>query len=54
MVGFKDILLLSACLIVGACGIKPGDVSAPEGMEESAFPRTYPNVKTDPKPQHEE
>lgn len=46
------ILGLSAGLIVTAflcgCGIKPSQVSPPEGYENSKFPHTYPNPNTDP------
>jgi predicted small lipoprotein YifL len=34
------ILLLSVPL--AACGIKPNSVDAPQGVDQDAFPRTYP------------
>jgi hypothetical protein len=33
------------------CGIKPGNVEAPPGVEPDSFPRTYPDPATDPQPQ---
>lgn len=47
-------LLLVFCLILlGACGVKPGQVSPPEGGDGSGFPRTYPDIRTDPTPHNE-
>lgn len=43
--------LLILCLAVTSCGVKPGDVSAPEDAETSEFPRTYPDLSTDPRPE---
>lgn len=45
----QKILILGVCLLLGACGVKPGSVSAPENAENSQFPRTYPNTQHDPK-----
>lgn len=38
-------LLLTALSLLGACGVKPGDV---EGSEN--HPRTYPDIRHDPLP----
>ena len=46
----RAFLILGICLVMGACGVKPGDVSPPEGTEEKAFPATYPDLSTDPAP----
>jgi hypothetical protein len=35
-------LLLATVLLVSACGIKPKDLSAPEGSDPNDFPRHYP------------
>ena len=34
-------------LTASACGIKPGQVDAPQG-NASEFPRVYPDLRTDP------
>jgi hypothetical protein len=44
IVFFPVILLLS--LSVSGCGIRPGDVDPPPGVEKNAFPRTYPDPST--------
>ncbi len=36
-------------LLVG-CGIKPGHVDSPNGVEGDYFPRKYPDISTDPAP----
>lgn len=36
-------------LTASACGIKPGQVDAPQG-HATEFPRVYPDLQTDPKP----
>lgn len=48
----KLTVLSFACafLLLAACGIKPGDVSAPPGVGKDQFPRTYPDPATDPQP----
>lgn len=51
MTFLRSFLLLFLCLAVTSCGVKPGEVSAPEGSDQSAFPRAYPDLKTDPQPQ---
>lgn len=47
---FYTLLLLSAVLL-GGCGVKPAVVDAPGDVEEDTFPRTYPDLATDPAPQ---
>jgi PBP1b-binding outer membrane lipoprotein LpoB len=47
---FYTLLLLSAVLL-GGCGVKPAAVDAPGDVEEDTFPRTYPDLATDPAPQ---
>lgn len=42
------VLIVSICLFLTACGVKPGTVSAPEGAEHETFPRAYPDISTDP------
>ena len=46
----RKLLILSLFLGLSACGVKPGQVSAPEGSEDTVFPKTYPDIKTDPVP----
>lgn len=47
----KTHFLLVPCLfLLAACGVKPGHVSAPDGAEDSGFPHTYPDTRTDPAP----
>jgi hypothetical protein len=41
---FLAILLLS--LPVSGCGIRPGEVDPPPGVDKKAFPRTYPDQST--------
>lgn len=43
------VLVLFASLL-GACGIKPDNVDPPEEVQSGEFPRTYPDVNTDPPP----
>jgi hypothetical protein len=38
-------LLFLFSVPLGACGIKPKSVDAPQGVEEDTFPRTYPAAK---------
>ncbi len=40
---FLILLTLGLC----ACGIKPGQVAPPDSKEDH-FPRTYPDIRTDP------
>lgn len=37
------IVLLLLALTVAGCGIKPGRVDPPAGIEKDSFPRTYPD-----------
>lgn len=46
----KIIVLMLFASFVGACGIKPSNVDPPEEVQSGEFPRTYPNVNTDPPP----
>lgn len=41
---------LCLMLLLSGCGIKPGDVSPPQGEEKDQFPRAYPEPSTDPNP----
>jgi len=43
-------LLALLYLTLCACGIKPGQVSAPDTSKADEFPHTYPSPKTDPHP----
>ena len=37
------LLFLSLMLLgVSACGVKPGSLEPPEGVEDNQFPRNYP------------
>ncbi len=45
----KKYLILAASaalLMLAACGIKPGELSPPEGSEKTVFPKTYPAPET--------
>jgi hypothetical protein len=44
------IALLWPLLALSACGKKPNEVDPPPGAEDNIFPKTYPNISTDPKP----
>lgn len=44
----KTLLAFLALYALAACGIKPGYVDPPNGPDSSNFPRTYPDVSTDP------
>jgi predicted small lipoprotein YifL len=42
--------LATLSLHLTGCGVKPGSVEPPSGAEEDGtFPRTYPDLGTDPK-----
>ncbi|HEU0117469.1 MAG TPA: hypothetical protein VFR09_02445 [Alphaproteobacteria bacterium] len=41
--------LIALGLVLTGCGKKPGHVDPPLGADETAFPRTYPDISTDPK-----
>jgi len=47
------IITLAAMLVMAGCGVRPGRVSAPEGADPDAYPRTYPDPATDPAPAQE-
>ena len=47
----RYVILLGLVAVLGACGVKPKEVSAPEGADSTAFPRTYPDLSTDPRPE---
>lgn len=51
MIRSWSLLLLSLCLITAGCGVKPGEVLPSEGAQDSKFPRTYPDLSTDPRPE---
>jgi hypothetical protein len=44
------IALLLPLFALGACGKRPNQVDPPPGAEDITFPKTYPDIKTDPKP----
>ncbi|MCC6598293.1 MAG: hypothetical protein IT559_05850 [Alphaproteobacteria bacterium] len=46
----RNVLIFGCLMLLGACGIKPGEVAPPESDAASHFPRTYPDVRTDPAP----
>ncbi len=46
----RNLVFISLCLILSACGVKPGQVSAPEASSDSQFPQSYPDTRTDPLP----
>ena len=44
------ILFAIAASLVTGCGIKPGRVDPPQGKDKDTFPRTYPDLTSDPEP----
>lgn len=36
--------------LMSGCGIKPDTLSPPADAEETTFPKTYPDLDTDPDP----
>lgn len=46
----KTILLAVMAGLLSACGIKPNNVDPPEEVQRGEFPRTYPDLSTDPPP----
>lgn len=45
----KTAILLVFCVMLAACGVKPGSVEPPGGAaQDNLFPRTYPDITTDP------
>ena len=43
-------ILLAALCALSACGVKPSNINPPEEMQNHKFPRTYPDIDTDPAP----
>lgn len=41
----NTLLILASLSLLAACGVKPKEVDGAEG-----FPRTYPDIRTDPAP----
>lgn len=44
-------LIISVILVsvtLSGCGIKPSKLSPPENADRSEYPRTYPDLATDP------
>ena len=41
-------LIFFVTALTAACGVKPGAVDAPSGRDQDSFPRTYPDLATDP------
>lgn len=35
-------------IMLAACGIKPGSVDSPAAGQPDTYPRTYPDLNTDP------
>lgn len=46
----KAASLLIVLGLLTACGIKPSSVEPPDADKGTAFPRTYPDISTDPLP----
>lgn len=44
------VLIAVTLVLLSACGVKPGSVDLPPEVESGEFPRTYPDIKTDPPP----
>lgn len=42
------IIAILASLTISGCGIKPSKLSPPEDAKKSEYPRTYPDIATDP------
>lgn len=43
------LMLAGSYLGMAACGVKPGSVKPPSGsQDDGTFPRTYPDLDTDP------
>ncbi len=45
---FIYILICVNTIILGACGVKPPYVDPPQGIKHDTFPKTYPDINTDP------
>ena len=51
LIGFSRLILLAFCLLLPtACGKRPAKVDAPPSASDLSYPRTYPDIKTDPRP----
>jgi hypothetical protein len=46
----KLFLLSLFCLGVAGCGVKPSEIEPPDEVKNKEFPRTYPDLNTDPPP----
>lgn len=44
------VLSLCATLLLAGCGVKPSNIDPPPGVSKNAFPKVYPDPKTDPGP----
>ena len=44
---FIIMFLISIAPLLNGCGVKPGFVDPPQGVENDEFPRTYPDPATD-------
>lgn len=43
------ILTLALCTLA-SCGVKPDEIEPPDEVKSKEFPRTYPDLNTDPPP----
>jgi hypothetical protein len=46
----KTVLILLISCGLSACGVKPGQVDPPDDVKSKEFPRTYPDLITNPPP----
>jgi hypothetical protein len=46
----KLILFVFVTILLPSCGVKPSDIEPPDEVKNKEFPRTYPNIATDPPP----
>ena len=44
------VFIVFSVLLTAGCGVKPPYVDPPNGAEHDTFPKTYPNIITDPQP----
>lgn len=47
---FNILTIVVAALLLSSCGIKPDSLEPPPGAENKTFPRTYPDLSSDPRP----